>query len=198
MESIILGAALEVFLEQGYEGATMEAIAERARISKGTLYARFSTKEPLFRAVLERKLAQWSAIAGAEDHSLPRDLAKRLRHHARTLHRMFELPEYVQVVQLVESSTAAFPDIRQFWQQAGRAGFVAFLAADMARTVDLPPQINPDWEFLANLFLNGIAGWYLSESIVREIDETEFLGFADQLIGVIVQTVPNADYIARG
>ena len=85
-------------------------------------------------------------------------------HAARTLHRMFELPEYVQVVQLVESSTAAFPDIRQFWQQAGRAGFVAFLAVDMARTVDLPPQINPDWEFLANLFLNGIAGWYLSES----------------------------------
>ena len=198
MESIILGAALEVFLEQGYEGATMEAIAERARISKGTLYARFSTKEPLFRAVLERKLAQWSAIAGAEDRLLPRDLAKRLRHHARTLHRMFELPEYVQVVQLVESSTAAFPDIRQFWQQAGRSGFVAFLADDMARTVDLPPQSYPDWEFLANLFLNGIAGWYLSESIVRKIDETEFLGFADQLIGVIVQTVPNADYFARG
>src|SRR3954464_1993521 len=48
----ILFAAKDVFLELGFERASMDVIAERARTSKRTLYARFASKEKLYLAVI--------------------------------------------------------------------------------------------------------------------------------------------------
>ena len=44
----IVQAAVDEFLENGYDGASMEAIAERAGISKGGLYHHFSSKDEIF------------------------------------------------------------------------------------------------------------------------------------------------------
>ena len=49
----ILFAAKEVFFEQGFERASMDAVASRAKASKRTLYARFESKERLFLEVIE-------------------------------------------------------------------------------------------------------------------------------------------------
>lgn len=43
----IVNAAVEIFLEKGYEGASMQAIAQRAQISKGGLYHHFRSKEEI-------------------------------------------------------------------------------------------------------------------------------------------------------
>jgi AcrR family transcriptional regulator len=43
----IVNAAIEVFLDKGYEGASMEAIAGKAGISKGGLYHHFKSKEEI-------------------------------------------------------------------------------------------------------------------------------------------------------
>jgi AcrR family transcriptional regulator len=51
----VLDAALELFLERGYEGASMEAIASAAGVTKPVVYACFSGKEELFRALLGRE-----------------------------------------------------------------------------------------------------------------------------------------------
>jgi len=48
----ILEAAREVFLEEGIQATTAE-IAERAGISEGTIYRRFSTKHELFVAAMD-------------------------------------------------------------------------------------------------------------------------------------------------
>lgn len=48
----ILWTAKNVFLEMGFERASMDAIAVRAATSKRTLYARFENKEKLFLAVI--------------------------------------------------------------------------------------------------------------------------------------------------
>ncbi|MBN2526087.1 MAG: TetR/AcrR family transcriptional regulator [Deltaproteobacteria bacterium] len=50
----ILDAAATVFIEDGYERASMDRIAEMANASKRTVYNHFSSKEELFQAVLER------------------------------------------------------------------------------------------------------------------------------------------------
>lgn len=47
----ILAAAAEVFLEEGFEGASMAGISARIGGSKGTLYSYFKSKEELFVAV---------------------------------------------------------------------------------------------------------------------------------------------------
>jgi AcrR family transcriptional regulator len=43
----ILRAALELFVERGFHGASVPAIAERARIAAGTMYRYFPSKEAL-------------------------------------------------------------------------------------------------------------------------------------------------------
>lgn len=48
----ILNAATTVFLEQGYERASMEGVARTAECSKATLYNYFSSKESLLNAVV--------------------------------------------------------------------------------------------------------------------------------------------------
>jgi AcrR family transcriptional regulator len=49
----ILWAAREVFLETGYEQASMDVVANRAGTTKRTLYAHFASKEDLFLAVFD-------------------------------------------------------------------------------------------------------------------------------------------------
>jgi AcrR family transcriptional regulator len=49
----ILYVAKDVFLEMGFERASMDAIAARAETSKRTLYAHFENKEKLYLAVIE-------------------------------------------------------------------------------------------------------------------------------------------------
>lgn len=52
----LLDAAGEEFSSQGYAGATVAKIIERAGLSKGTFYWNFDTKEDLFVALLEDRL----------------------------------------------------------------------------------------------------------------------------------------------
>ncbi len=49
----ILWTAKDVFLEMGFERASMDVVARRAETSKRSLYAHFESKENLFLAVIE-------------------------------------------------------------------------------------------------------------------------------------------------
>lgn len=49
----ILDSATEVFLEYGYEGASMRQIAAKAEITAGAIYKHFSSKEEMFQAIFE-------------------------------------------------------------------------------------------------------------------------------------------------
>jgi AcrR family transcriptional regulator len=59
----ILRAATEVFAEQGYQAATMDAIAERAGIGKGTVYEYFRNKQELFFAVFDDYINSMEQLA---------------------------------------------------------------------------------------------------------------------------------------
>src|SRR5487761_2147478 len=54
----ILEAALDLFAEQGLDGATSKDIAERANVTHGLIYFYFKTKEELFRVAFEYALEQ--------------------------------------------------------------------------------------------------------------------------------------------
>jgi AcrR family transcriptional regulator len=51
----VLDAALELFLQGGYEGTSMEAVARAAGVTKPVVYACFPSKDQLFRALLARE-----------------------------------------------------------------------------------------------------------------------------------------------
>jgi AcrR family transcriptional regulator len=71
----ILEAAFEVCQRQGVEGARMDEVAARARVSKGTLYRYFASKEELLLATIidsyEHNLPLFDA--GAEPTAAPAD-----------------------------------------------------------------------------------------------------------------------------
>ena len=50
---VLLKAALDEFFEKGFSATRMNDIARRAKLSKGTLYLYFDSKEAMFRALLE-------------------------------------------------------------------------------------------------------------------------------------------------
>jgi AcrR family transcriptional regulator len=85
IDEAILATASRMFLESGYDAVAMENIASATGVSKGTLYARYPSKEALFARVIKERVKTWSAIAGEEDYLLTDDIGERLRHHARTV-----------------------------------------------------------------------------------------------------------------
>jgi AcrR family transcriptional regulator len=50
----LIGAATEIFAQRGYEGASLEEIADTAGFTRGAIYKNFAGKEDLFFAVTER------------------------------------------------------------------------------------------------------------------------------------------------
>jgi len=50
---IIFDAAIKVFSSNGYESATMDEVASKAGVAKGTLYYHFKSKEELFYFVVQ-------------------------------------------------------------------------------------------------------------------------------------------------
>jgi AcrR family transcriptional regulator len=64
----ILYAAEQTFLEQGFQSASIDAIAQRAPASKPTIYAHFPGKEALFVAVVDRIINGLTNFDGYEPH----------------------------------------------------------------------------------------------------------------------------------
>jgi AcrR family transcriptional regulator len=63
---LVLDAALGLFVERGYEGTSMDAIAEAAGVTKPVVYACFPGKAELFEALLRREEERvLGEIAGA-------------------------------------------------------------------------------------------------------------------------------------
>src|SRR6266545_1803156 len=51
----VLDAALKLFLVSGYDGTSMQAVADEAGVTKPVVYACFNSKDELFRALLRRE-----------------------------------------------------------------------------------------------------------------------------------------------
>jgi AcrR family transcriptional regulator len=53
----LLAAALDLFVEKGFAATRAEEVAQRAGVSKGTLFLYFSSKEELFKAVVRHNIS---------------------------------------------------------------------------------------------------------------------------------------------
>lgn len=73
--SRILEAALNEFSDKGFHATTIDSIAERAGIAKGTVYRYFNTKEALFNALKEDTITEFVDLA-RQDLSREEDILK--------------------------------------------------------------------------------------------------------------------------
>ena len=68
-ELLILQAAEKVFAEAGFGGATMQLIADLAGLPKANLHYYFTSKEELYRKVVQNIFEIWLNAAGSMDNA---------------------------------------------------------------------------------------------------------------------------------
>ncbi|MDB4952294.1 MAG: TetR family transcriptional regulator [Gemmatimonadetes bacterium] len=113
----ILDAAMEMFVEKGFAGTRMEEIAQRAGVTKGTVYLYYESKEALFRAVVqdnilpsleegERTVAEWTGSSA--------DLLAELM---RRKWQMIGRSRLSCVPKLMTSEAANFPELARFYME---------------------------------------------------------------------------------
>jgi len=101
---------METFLEHGFDGTTMEAVARAAGITKRTLYARYPDKNALFADTLVWALTQYHS-SEIPPEIADWDLAKGLMEVARfTLERARD-PNVVRLHRMAIMQAARVPDL---------------------------------------------------------------------------------------
>jgi AcrR family transcriptional regulator len=85
---LILGAARQVFAEEGLDGASLRAIAIRAGYTPAALYFHFESKEAIYAELLNASLA---SLGGAVDHAVAqtRSPQQKLKAAAMSFFRFY-------------------------------------------------------------------------------------------------------------
>src|ERR1700685_1336471 len=63
----LLDVATKLFMERGFDGTSIDAVAEAAGVSKPTVYAHYHDKRDLFAAVLRGRIRKWLCPLFAAD-----------------------------------------------------------------------------------------------------------------------------------
>jgi AcrR family transcriptional regulator len=110
VEERILDAAAKVFLERGFEGASVEEIADVARAGKPTIYARFPGKEALFAAVMARKVRE---ITSWYESIVPTGatIEERLASIALAILQKVLVADNVGLIRATVAEARRFPDL---------------------------------------------------------------------------------------
>lgn len=112
----LLDVATEVFLEYGYERASVSEIADRAGASKRTIYSRYPTKGDLFIAVIARKTQEVQNIFAKSLTSMG-PLRAILQDFGTSLLEAMARPDLRALFDVVVAASPQFPELaRAFWE----------------------------------------------------------------------------------
>ena len=109
----ILKAALQVFGECGLANARLQDIAERAGVSKGTIYLYFPNTEELFREMIRQTAV--AAIERAEQANVPGTPRNQLLALMRGYWAFVRSPAFSTIYRLVLGELHQFPDLAKFY-----------------------------------------------------------------------------------
>jgi AcrR family transcriptional regulator len=128
----ILDVAAEVFLEEGYDAASMSTIAARVGGSKSTLYNYFKSKEEIFQAHIER-YCDWQrdVMFGLLDDSA--DLKTVLTNVGRRYVSNVLSDRNMRHFRLIVAAAERSPDLGKAFYEAGPRRGAAFLGEFLAR-----------------------------------------------------------------
>jgi len=193
----ILRAALEVFGEAGVPSTTLDEIANRAGVSKGTIYLYFPNKEELFRETIRHALTP----PGATDQQATAP-ASATRQLLDTLSRQWQFltsPLAVTVRRLVNAEQWRFPELAELYDRqvathfGGQLGPIIQLGIENGEFRDVDPKV-------AARMLNAIviqsATWSAASALTRGNSGTVFRELTEFYLQAIAPTeaaFPQAD-----
>lgn len=131
---LLLDAATEVFLRDGYADAHMDEVARAAGMSKRTLYQHYPSKQALFEEVMRDCLAPIGLDEEMERHP---DLPTALRGMLESVMRQLFEPRQVAIFRLVIAEVNRSPELAGAFHRAGpgrgAGSLERRLAAEMAQ-----------------------------------------------------------------
>jgi AcrR family transcriptional regulator len=86
----ILAAAREIFGDHGYNGATLEDVAERAAVSRKTVHERFGTKGALLRAIVDEVVERQAIETWVREVLAEPDLDAAVRRYVELNMKVYE------------------------------------------------------------------------------------------------------------
>lgn len=117
LETRLLDAAEQVFVQQGYARSSMDAIARSAGASRKTIYARYANKAEVLTAVVNRLLLAAMAPQPEQAHaastrSEPREALLQI---ARQLASLSEAPHVAGINRLIFAEALQAPDLARLF-----------------------------------------------------------------------------------
>ncbi len=122
----VLDAASALFFERGIDGTAMEAVADRASVSKMTLYSHFPDKPALLAAVFERNLKDFELPELSETEGIAP--SERLSEFGERLVEFLLRPEIVRTASVMAASADEFPALAAAFYAAGPAAVLRRVA----------------------------------------------------------------------
>ena len=123
----LLETALDLFLEHGYELATIEMIAAKVGMTKRTVYARYPDKAALFLAAVRRAIERQVMPREEMERLDQGDLAATLEAIGRRRIRQVMTPEGLRLQRVINSESYRFPEIFTLHNELSTAPVIAFL-----------------------------------------------------------------------
>ncbi|KFG88876.1 putative TetR family transcriptional regulator [Sphingobium herbicidovorans NBRC 16415] len=185
----LLEVAEQALIELGYEHATLQIIAGRAKVSKKTIYAKYGGKPGLLRAVLDRMADRNMAT---DLRLLDRDdPAEGLYEWARMIMRSTRTPAAHAITAISMREGLRFPEFRNAMEEARKVRQQAPLKAYLER-LQARGLIRPvDCDEIASLFL-----WALSQDMVAAVSAGTVQPLSDKEADEKARRI--AKLIARG
>jgi TetR/AcrR family transcriptional regulator, regulator of autoinduction and epiphytic fitness len=188
----IVVAATAAFLAQGYETASMDAIAADACVSKRTVYNHFPSKRDLFRAVTQRLYA---GLLEADTLLAPGDEAPEtaLPRLACAILKHLRQPEVRGLLRLVIAEQQRIPELAAEFQSVGKGPAVGLVERYFAAQHQLGRLAVPDPLLAAQQFLGAIKEslfWPALIGLTTRADEDAVI---DAATAMILRVYRNSD-----
>jgi len=183
----ILAVATELFLTRGFGATSIEAVAERARISKRTFYHRFADKADLFRAVVHRLLARWLPPFEAELYeAAPReDVLRRL---AGQILAVALTPEALALRRMLLAEAQRFPELVRIMNEQGAVRGIELIAGLLAQEARAGRVAMGDPHFAAEQFLQMVLAVPQRRAMGfgEKMTQAELQGWADRTVALFL------------
>ncbi|WP_330999022.1 TetR/AcrR family transcriptional regulator [Mangrovicoccus algicola] len=147
----VVAGARDVFMQEGFEGASVDAIARAAGVSKATLYSYFTDKRQLFLEVArcecqrQSEQARAHALGGRSVRETLTDIAQRLT--------AFVLSDFGQsVFRLCVAEAERFPELGRAFYRSGPEQARRSIAEYFRQAVEAGELEIEDCDFAAEQF----------------------------------------------
>ncbi|MGZ5872677.1 MAG: TetR/AcrR family transcriptional regulator [Bradyrhizobium sp.] len=147
----ILDGARKVFMDLGFDGASMGEIARAAGVSKGTLYVYFADKSRLFEAIVEEETLEQGKIAFNFDPE--RDVVTTLTEFGQAYIAIICRPGGGSAIRTVMAIAERMPEVGRRYYEHVLEQTISRLATYLDARVKLKELAIDDCQLAASQFL---------------------------------------------